>query len=345
MECDALSDVCWARLLDSWQRYYEKAGNWWAEIYKVFSRGGDFRPVHAWLCEEQVADQVVQLMEDLREGLRACEACAADDDSARVLNILRELIDEASDYELVHLCSRFPKRDEAVPAVFAAGASRTSPEVPVAMPPEVIKGQAPGAVDTLATEVAIDDRIYPQIADGAEPEPEAAVADKAGAVEATAAPTASSQAAPLAKPEQPVLAEGDLAPEAAPQVSPENLMQEAVTREIQKVQGNYGFSRASAAAEPMFLVSYNASLPPIPAIAAEELNWLSRSLPPIPDRQAELAELVEAQAQLRHDLKRLEVAKLRLQQARRVHEEKKGNANAGMQAPSNGQAMPRSISR
>merc|ERR1740117_1333397 len=101
VECETFAEVCWARLLDSWQRYYDKAGNWWAEIYKVFSGGGDFRPVHAWLVEERVADQVVALMEDLRDGLRSCMACSADESSARILSILAELIDESSDYEMV----------------------------------------------------------------------------------------------------------------------------------------------------------------------------------------------------------------------------------------------------
>merc|ERR1719201_3119412 len=109
LESFTLSDACWARLLDAWQRYYEKAGIWWTEIYKVFSTpGGDFRPVHAWLVKEQVADQVVSLMEDLREGLRSCMACAADEASARILSIVAELIDETSDYELIQICQMFP---------------------------------------------------------------------------------------------------------------------------------------------------------------------------------------------------------------------------------------------
>jgi len=302
--------------------------------------------------EEQVADQVVQLMEDLREGLRSCQACAADAASALVLSIVAELIDEASDYELVELCSMFPKRDEAVPAVFAAASSRASPEVPVGMQPEMPRGQLPSAANTSATEAPIDDRIDRQIADGAEPEPEAvaiAVADKAAAVEATAALIAKSQAASLAKPEQPVISEGGLAPETAPKVSPEDLMQEAVSL------------ASAAAAEGRQAL---ASLPPIPPIAAVE-----RTNQAAHNRQAELFELVEAQAQLRHDLEKLQVAKMRLQQARRVHEEKKSTVTAGVQAmhcsngvgseaakqlsslspvvqaPSNGQAMPRSRSR
>lgn len=99
----SLNDARWARVLDAWQKYYDRAGTWWEQIYAVFSCGGDFRPVHAWLSEEQVADQVVELMGDLREGLRECMACS-DQRTARVLYVLAELIDEASELELEQLC-------------------------------------------------------------------------------------------------------------------------------------------------------------------------------------------------------------------------------------------------
>jgi len=163
--------------------------------------------------------------------------------------------------------------------------------------------------------------IEPRVADGLGPAAaptrsvEDAVAAGVPAVEAAAVVsvvTPPSTAPMVAEPPTGILTAAE-----APSLTSEDLMQEAVSL------------ASAAAAEGRQAL---ASLPPIPPIAAVERTQQNfrRS------RQAELAELVEAQAQLRHDLERLQMAKMRLQQARRVHESKKqstgANAAAAVQA-------------
>lgn len=335
--CDTVSEVCWARLLDAWQRYYDRAGNWWAEIYKVFSGGGDFRPVHAWLVEEKVADQVVGLMEDLREGLRSCMACAPDEASARILNIIAELIDESSDYDLQQLCQLFTVEDAqkppvataTMPTVVAAPQAQVMVAAPVetsrggpsaSAPPKVPSSGRPSVFDGAAVtivreEVAIAARV-----------PEFAPMDATPAV--TAASAVQVIAPPLAaQPVASVAPTGNSATADAIGVSPEEATSMATAAAAEGRQ-------ALAAVNP---------IPPIAAVEPSRQN-LRKS------RQAELAELVEAQAQLRQDLERLHFAKMRLQQARLVHESKKqstcGNAVQGESAHlSNGVSAEPSATR
>jgi len=339
VECTTVSEVCWARLLDAWQRYYDKAGNWWAEIYKVFSSGGDFRPVHSWLVEEQVADQVVALMEDLREGLRACMDCATDESSARILSIVAELIDEASDYELVQLCAMFPPEENGVDVraveevAVRVNAPSTAP-APTAVvvrqetprgPATPLEASAPTAArcacgNPLALESTFCRHCGARRFEALEDPPATAAPDPAAIAEALAA---AAQITPIAAPPRVALAMQEVVMagmNGEVNQSPEMLMQEAVSL------------ASAAAAEGRQAL---ASLPPIPPIAAVERTQQQRQEQnPRRPRQAELVELVEAQAQLRHDLERLQQAKMRLQQARRVHEEKKQTAqsNAAMQA-------------
>lgn len=303
VEPEKESDVCWARLLDAWQRYYERAGNWWAEIYKVFSTGGDFRPVHAWLVEELVADQVVALMGDLREGLRSCMACAGDESSARILHVVSELIDEASEHDLLALCQMFP--EEASASQQNAASERTGyigraegSSIPCPVEPEiraetvapileayVQNGVGPHASSTEVVALELRPELQPWPNMELQAQFEAASTQECRGVEQTA--------------------------------SPEVLMQEA-------------FSLASAAAQEGREAL--ASLPPIPSIAAEPVSKAPANARHSSNRQTELSELIEAQAQLRHDLERLQLAKMRLQHARRVHEDKKNSATAAMQA-------------
>lgn len=88
----------WSNLLDAWKRYRATVDAWWAEIYSVFSVGGDFTPVHAWLLQEGAAEQVISLMAELRAALRACIQPGS---QGCVLHVLAELIDERSSLELV----------------------------------------------------------------------------------------------------------------------------------------------------------------------------------------------------------------------------------------------------
>eukprot|EP00418_Pyrodinium_bahamense_P049326 CAMPEP_0179181712 /NCGR_PEP_ID=MMETSP0796-20121207/90008_1 /TAXON_ID=73915 /ORGANISM="Pyrodinium bahamense, Strain pbaha01" /LENGTH=345 /DNA_ID=CAMNT_0020885505 /DNA_START=11 /DNA_END=1044 /DNA_ORIENTATION=+ len=102
--------ACWSELLDSWQRYREAVTHWWEAIYSVFSVGGDFRPVHAWLVDEGVAEQVIDLTTALRAALLACaeseERSRGSKASNCMLRILAELMDEASKMQLGEACAR-----------------------------------------------------------------------------------------------------------------------------------------------------------------------------------------------------------------------------------------------
>jgi hypothetical protein len=292
-----VSDVCWARLLDAWQRYYERAGNWWAEIYKVFSTGGDFHPVHSWLVEEEVATQVVALMNDLREGLRSCMACASDESSTRILHVVSELIDEASEHDLQALCQMFP--EEASPA----RPSEPLEEQLTGSSGEALGSSMPCPVDPAEREAAI---LEADVQNGV------GAHASASEVEPNSWPNSALHA------QFEAVSASDTHDGVASQPSPEALMQEA-------------FSLASAAAQEGREAL--ASLPPIPPIAAPRAEPSRRgSANGRRGKKTELAELIEAQAQLRHDLERLQHAKQRLQLARRVHEDKKNSAAAAMQA-------------
>lgn len=102
------SDSCWEHLLDAWQVYHATVGQWWEMIYSVFSVGGDFRPVHAWLVQEDVANQVIALIADIRQALRNC-ASYSEESVARVLCLLADLIDENSELQLSEACEILAK--------------------------------------------------------------------------------------------------------------------------------------------------------------------------------------------------------------------------------------------
>jgi len=96
---------CWSWLLDTWQRYHETVSTWWQAIYSVFTSGGDFRPVHAWLVDIAAPDKVIVLVSDLRLALCTCAtACGSDQALARLLRAVAELVDESSSLELSEIC-------------------------------------------------------------------------------------------------------------------------------------------------------------------------------------------------------------------------------------------------
>lgn len=314
MDCLTASDYCWAILLDAWQRYYERAGHWWQQIYAVFSTGGDFRPVHAWLVEEGVADQVVSMMEDLRKGLRQCMACA-DADSALVLHVIAELIDEASDCDLGQLCEMLSRGEsQAEPVAGAEVCTVNEQEVPL----------GPGADATAGRDVVEVTKPTVQPADGAVigeiyTLQENGIIVQNGTSEGKPAVSAGTTWVQVT----PSMA--DINTQASPLADMDTLDPVAVA--------------SAAAAEGRLALE---SLPPIPPIAAAGASSRRRAEKDASrmrqntrrDRQAELAELVEAQAQLRHDLERLQLAKMRLQHARRLHEDKRQAAGRGVQASS-----------
>lgn len=95
---------CWSLLLDKYQVYHETVSSWWQAIYAVFSSGGDFRPVHAWLVEIEAPNKVISLVSDLRLALCTCATACSDQATARLLRAVAELSDEASTLELAEIC-------------------------------------------------------------------------------------------------------------------------------------------------------------------------------------------------------------------------------------------------
>lgn len=114
-------------LLDTWETYNNKVGAWWIQIYSVFSSGGDFRPVHSWLLQENAVDCVISMMAELRKALRAC-AQHADAEERRVLSVLADIIDEKSTYEWPDFCNAL------APEAGTASRKDNSAEVPVDVP-------------------------------------------------------------------------------------------------------------------------------------------------------------------------------------------------------------------
>ncbi|CAE7038422.1 unnamed protein product [Symbiodinium natans] len=94
---------CWSSLLDAWKQYHETVSDWWQAIYTVFSAGGDFRPVHAWLVEIAAPDKVVSLVGNMRQALKDCADCS-DEAVAQLLHAVAAATDEDSQLELLDIC-------------------------------------------------------------------------------------------------------------------------------------------------------------------------------------------------------------------------------------------------
>jgi len=123
---EGLND-CWCVLLDSWHKYHSTVEYWWAQIYSVFSVGGDFGPIHSWLLQEGAVDQVMSLMDGIREALLRCKGQAGPS-ADRVLHVLAELIDENSTMELAeayHLLGS--STDEEAPVPLSPGRGGATP--------------------------------------------------------------------------------------------------------------------------------------------------------------------------------------------------------------------------
>jgi len=127
-------DGPWGQLLAAWSHYRDVVGQWWERIYAVFSEGGDLRPVHAWLTENQVAEQTIALLAELHKALQAC-AAATDEATSRLLLLLRDLTTETSSiglrdaYELLHEAPQdvlTPRLAMPVPAAWEQSRSEAS---------------------------------------------------------------------------------------------------------------------------------------------------------------------------------------------------------------------------
>ncbi|CAJ1416151.1 unnamed protein product, partial [Effrenium voratum] len=95
--------ACWSELLDAWKAYHDTVSDWWQAIYSVFSAGGDFRPVHAWLVEIGAPDKVIALVGAMRKALFAC-AEQSDRDTAQLLRAVAQATDEGSTLDLMEIC-------------------------------------------------------------------------------------------------------------------------------------------------------------------------------------------------------------------------------------------------
>eukprot|EP00434_Breviolum_minutum_P024121 symbB.v1.2.021293.t1/scaffold1830.1/size100772/2 len=95
--------ACWSDLLDSWKEYHETVSDWWQAIYSVFSCGGDFRPVHAWLVEIAAPEKILVLVGAMRKALHAC-AEDSDESTANLLRAVAEATHEESSMDLMEIC-------------------------------------------------------------------------------------------------------------------------------------------------------------------------------------------------------------------------------------------------
>eukprot|EP00929_Paragymnodinium_shiwhaense_P049303 TRINITY_DN24878_c0_g1_i2.p1 TRINITY_DN24878_c0_g1~~TRINITY_DN24878_c0_g1_i2.p1 ORF type:complete len:1189 (-),score=211.02 TRINITY_DN24878_c0_g1_i2:49-3615(-) len=98
-------------LLLAWQQYRDNVWQWWSEVYSVFSTGGDIAPVQAKLVEDSIIEQLVSLMTNLRDSLRACASELSDDEEGvlRLMLLIADMIDETSSVELSHIEGRLAK--------------------------------------------------------------------------------------------------------------------------------------------------------------------------------------------------------------------------------------------
>lgn len=112
--------ACWSELLDAWKEYHETVSDWWQAIYSVFSCGGDFRPVHAWLVEIGAPDKILGLVGAMRKALNAC-ADVSDSSTANLLRAVAEATHEDSTMDLLEICNMASAAPEE-PYVNKAGA-------------------------------------------------------------------------------------------------------------------------------------------------------------------------------------------------------------------------------
>lgn len=99
----------WTELLQAWNRYHHSVYQWWSEIYRVFSVGGDIAPVQAKLVDEQVVQQLVVLLSNIRCGLRRCSEQHGGVHAREgvLLSTLADMLDEGLAFNLGDVDKRF----------------------------------------------------------------------------------------------------------------------------------------------------------------------------------------------------------------------------------------------
>jgi len=322
-------DGHWDRLMDAWQTYHATVGNWWEMIYSVFSVGGDFRPMHSWLVQEAVADQVVALLADIRQALREC-AAHSDRATNCVLRVLAELTDEASTLGLLEACALLEGEDPDLVEALELARRNGHGAIPTHNGDRDNAGgtvEIPRPTSTLAVmPVAVEET--PTLLSVARSRKSSTATVDAGAGARLADVAAVGNHVGLAGDRNGgVPGPGFVQDHAGEKYHDDRQMLPCMTCVSQQENGGFDhdYCKAAALATAAAEESRRAleSLAPIPVLSAafqapsaERGRQMSRR-----SRQVEVAELKEAQLQLRRDLEQLQRVKLRLQHARQIHEE------------------------
>eukprot|EP00930_Biecheleria_cincta_P067103 TRINITY_DN5349_c0_g2_i1.p1 TRINITY_DN5349_c0_g2~~TRINITY_DN5349_c0_g2_i1.p1 ORF type:complete len:630 (+),score=113.90 TRINITY_DN5349_c0_g2_i1:172-2061(+) len=92
----------WSPVLAAWTRYRDEVWRWWAAVYEVFSSGGDLAPVQARLMDENIIDQVLELVAQIRHALRSC-AEKVEKHEALLLSMIADMLDEGKSFDLADI--------------------------------------------------------------------------------------------------------------------------------------------------------------------------------------------------------------------------------------------------
>lgn len=107
----------WAPVLAAWTRYRDEVWRWWAAVYEVFSSGGDLAPVQAQLMEENIIDQLLELVAQIRYALRSC-AEKVEKHEALLLRMIADMLDEGKAFDLADIPRLLgPSTASPIPAV------------------------------------------------------------------------------------------------------------------------------------------------------------------------------------------------------------------------------------
>jgi len=114
------SQGAWIELFTAWQQYRDDVWRWWSAVYSVFSTGADIAPVQAQLVQDRIIEQLIVLLSNIRSALRRLAKELHDDRAnARLLEIIADMIDEGSGFELANLEQEFGDVPISKPAAAA----------------------------------------------------------------------------------------------------------------------------------------------------------------------------------------------------------------------------------
>jgi len=128
----------WQELLQAWGSFWSDVSRWHAQVYEVFSRGGDITSLYTRLAKERVVDTVLEHLTAVRRCLRAC---AKDVETAHghreLLCVLAEMLDEGSQVTLQDMVLAVDPK--SVVSSKAAEKSVSAPPGPALAPPPPLK--------------------------------------------------------------------------------------------------------------------------------------------------------------------------------------------------------------